>query len=173
MKLVMFLTSLMFISFTNAGEYTAASYSGQYVCKKTTNGYCAKSTSTGQCTHEWSDKETGGFAKFQCQKWTGEVVVKAIDKSSYECKDTGNGACAVKKATGQCGPSWDDEDGGMYQCQKWTGEIKVKPIDKSKYVCKKTTNGYCAQNQLTGQCGHEWKSKDGDAKFACNKWINN
>lgn len=170
MKTILFLVSFVLAAHAGAGEYTSLVNKGKYVCKQTTNGACAQNQITGQCGLEWDDEEGG---MFQCQKWTGEIVVKPINKSKYKCKQTTNGACAQNQITGQCGPEWDSEDGGMFQCKKWTGEAPAKQIDKSKYTCKKTTNGYCAQNLVTGQCGHEWKDKDGDALFQCKKWINN
>lgn len=88
----------------------------------------------------------------------------------YYCKDTGNGACAVSYAHGQCGPSWDDEDGGMRACRNWTGESVANKVDRSNYTCRVTTNGACAVDIRTGQCTHQWDREDGGL-YQCQRWT--
>lgn len=100
----------------------------------------------------------------------GEYTAASAYGSQYTCRDTGDGACAQSKITGQCFHQWDDEDGGMYACQLWTGEVKAKAIDKSSYKCKATTNGACAVKLTTGQCGPEWDNEDG-GMYQCKKWT--
>ncbi len=102
------------------GEIDTRVNRNNYYCDGNRDRACARSKIHGQCTHEWTSRDGGGDAMYQCQRWMNPNMGR-IDKSKYVCSGDSDRVCARNTQTGQCTHVWTRRDNGdpWFACRSW------------------------------------------------------